>query len=195
MLYLVAGHLQEFFSFFHLQCWLSSSFSRLQFCISLFDFCDFRNLIEKVTCACGLFLHLPFLNIVNYSITTKYVITDSTMKKNCMFLMHYTQYKFLKIFWFISCGSNFFLFKNFQTTFIFDDLWKWKMILVWKIQSKETFGPCCINGPKNMTLFSKSVVLRKNSELQRFPWCLKQGSVLSEAISILILNISMWGKC
>lgn len=110
LMYVVSGcqALQEFFSFFHLQCWLSSSFSRLQFYISLFDFCDFRNLVEKVTYVCGLFLDLPFLNFVNYSTTTKYVITDSTMKKNCMFLMHYTWYKFLKIFWFIPCGSNFF---------------------------------------------------------------------------------------
>lgn len=60
-----------------------------------------------------------------------------------------------------------------------------------KDSKQGKFVPCCINGTKNMTLFSKSVVFRKNSELQRFPSCLKQGSVLSEAISILILNISI----
>lgn len=96
LMYVVSGCRAppRIFFFFYLQCWLSSSFSRLQFYISLFDFCDFRNLIEKVTYACGLFLDLPFSNIVNYSITTKYVITDSTMKKNCTFLMHYTYTNF-----------------------------------------------------------------------------------------------------
>ena len=96
LMYVVSGCRAppRIFFFFYLQCWLSSSFSRLQFYVSLFDFCDFRNLIEKVTYACGLFLDLPFSNIVNYSITTKYVITDSTMKKNRMFLMHYTYTNF-----------------------------------------------------------------------------------------------------
>ena len=62
LMYVVSGCRAppRIFLFFYLQCWLSSSFSRLQFYISLFDFCDFRNLIEKVTYACGLFLDLPF---------------------------------------------------------------------------------------------------------------------------------------
>lgn len=38
-----------------------------------------------------------------------------------------------------------------------------------KDSKQGKFVPCCINGAKNMTLFSKSVVFRKNSELQRFP--------------------------
>lgn len=112
------------FSFFYLQCWLSSSFSRLQFYISLFDFCDFRNLIEKVTYACGLFLDLPFSNIVNYSITTN-------EEKLHVFDALYI-YKFLKIFWFIPCGSKFFVIQEFSNYFY--------LCLWWFIKMKNNTG-------------------------------------------------------
>lgn len=134
LMYVVSGCRAppRIFFFFYLQCWLSSSFSRLQFYISLFDFCDFRNLIEKVTYACGLFLDLPFAEYCKLQYNYKI----------CHYWQHHEEklhvfdalyiYKFLKIFWFIPCGSKFFVIQEFSNYFY--------LCLWWFIKMKNNTG-------------------------------------------------------